>query len=64
MSCRHDSQGSPLTPRHAIAKSRVMPATTRDFAPDPSEIRVGSFHVPAGRASAVPALEPEVGAQP
>jgi len=60
---RHDSAGSPLTLEHAMAKSRVVPATTRDFMPDPSGIRVGSFHVPFVGARAVPTLESNVGAQ-
>lgn len=64
MTGRHDPQGSSLTPRHAIGKPRVVPATTRDCAPDPSEIRVGLFHVPARRATAVPTLELKVGAKP
>lgn len=61
---RHNLQGSSLTPRHATAKPRVVPATTRDSQPDPSETRVGSFHVPAGRATAVPTLKLNVGAKP
>jgi len=63
MTGRHDSQGSSLTPRHAIGKPRVVPATIRDCLSDPSEVRVGSFHVSIGRASAVPTLEPTVGTQ-
>jgi hypothetical protein len=45
MDPRHNLRASSLTPRHATAKPRVVPATTRDCLPDPSEIRVGSLHV-------------------
>ena len=64
MACRQDSQGSSLTPWHATAKSREVPTRTQIPMSDPSEIRVGSFHVPAGRATTVPTLELNVGAQP
>lgn len=54
MTGRHDSQGSSLTPRHATGKLREVPTGTQSATSDPSEIRVGSFHVPAACASAVP----------
>lgn len=52
-----DSARSSLTVFDATGKSRVALTQNQDSVPDPSEYRVGSFHVPASRASTVPTLD-------
>lgn len=52
----HNRQRSSLTAGLATGKSRAMFTQTEDVTIDPSEYRVGSFHVPARRATAVPTL--------
>ena len=58
---RHKRRSS-LTVYTATAKSRVVLTQIEDGIPDPSEFRVGSFHVPSGRASADPTLGSSNGA--
>lgn len=53
----HHSQRSALTVLRATGKSRGVLTQIETANPDPSEYRVGSFHVPAGRASTVPTLD-------
>lgn len=52
----HTKGRSPLTVQDATAKSRVALAPTEEAIPDPSEFRVGSFHVPTDHATTVPTL--------
>ena len=52
----HTSERSPLTAGRATCKSREVLTQTEDALLDPSESRVGTFHVPACRATAVSTL--------
>lgn len=51
-----NNRRSSLTVLDATGKSRVSLTEPQTAIPDPSAYRVGSFHAPAGRASAVPTL--------
>jgi hypothetical protein len=64
MAREHGEQRSSLTAVCATARSHTMLLKLTSCMPCPSETRVGSFHVPARRASAVPTPALDVGAQP
>lgn len=61
MNARHDTQRSSLTIAYATARSREVRAKTEERPPDPNDYRVGFFHVPAHRASAVPMPTSSIG---
>jgi len=54
MTSRHTNRRSTLTALSATGRSRRVPVKIREPYPDSSEYRVGSFHLPTPRASAVP----------
>lgn len=64
MDWRRDLQGSLSTLRFTIAKSCAVHTKNEEATSGPSVLRVGSFHVTARRATAVPTLELIVGANP
>jgi len=61
MTWRHDLQGSLSTPRQTIGKSCAVQTETEKATSDSSGFRVGSFHVPARGANAVPTLLTQIG---
>jgi len=61
MIAEHDLQRSSLTIACATGRSRNVRAKTEEWAPDPNDFRVGSFHVPAHGASSVPIPTPSIG---
>jgi hypothetical protein len=64
MTSEHTKQRSTLTVLGATWRSRRVPIKTRQPLPDPSGYRVGSFHLPAGDARAVPMLFQVIGIAP
>ena len=64
MTSEHVKQRSTLTVPSATCRSRRVLSKARQSVPDPSGYRVGSFHLPAGNARAVPTLKRVIGTKP